>query len=132
MGSQGGKDSQQGCNWRTRAGKAAASELGGPTFACRQTRRNSWGVRQTTQPRAPAQGNKASKPLTENPCGGWGSSGRNSQLTGEFIGETYRGLECTQTHPHVNQHQKGLICLWVAGDVTESQPRAEQVALFPL
>ena len=31
------------------------------------------------KPRVPAQGNKASKPLTENTCGGWGSSGKNSQ-----------------------------------------------------
>ena len=53
-------------------------------------------------------------------------------LTGEFVGETHRVLECTQTHPPSNQHQKGQICLWVAGEVTESQPRAKQVALFPL
>ena len=29
------------------------------------TGRNNWGERQTAQPRVPAQGNKASKPLTE-------------------------------------------------------------------
>ena len=51
-----------------------------------------------------------------------------SILTGGFIGETHRVLECTQTHPLGNQHQKGPICLWV----TESQLRATQVALLPL
>ena len=59
-------------------------------------------------------------------------AGETPSLTGEFIGETHRGLECTQNHPLGNQHQKGPICLWVAGEVTEGQLRAEQVALFPL
>ena len=36
------------------------------------------GARQTMQPRAPVQGNKASKPPIENTCGGSGG-GRNSQ-----------------------------------------------------
>ena len=36
------------------------------------------GTRQTTQPRVPAQGNKASKPQAVKTCGGCGS-GRNSQ-----------------------------------------------------
>ena len=53
-------------------------------------------------------------------------------MAGESIGEIHRVLECTQTHPHGNQHQKGPVCLWVAGKVTESQPRAKQAALFPL
>ena len=79
----------------------------------------------------PGQGNKASKPLTEKICGGC-PSGRNSQSTGEFLGKTHRVLECTQTHLSRNQHQKGPICLWVVGEMTESWPRAEQVALFPL
>ena len=42
-------------------------------------------------------------------------------LTGEFVGGTHRVLECTQAHPPGNQHQKGPICLWVAGEVTKSQ-----------
>ena len=58
--------------------------------------------------------------------------GETPSLTGEFVGETHRGLEPAQAHPLGNQHQKGPICLWVAGEVTEIQPRAEQVALFPL
>ena len=53
-------------------------------------------------------------------------------LTGEFIGEVHRVLECTKIHPSRNQHQKGPICLWVAEEVTESQLRAEQAALFLL
>ena len=46
--------------------------------------------------------------------------GETPSLTGEFVGETHMVLECTQTHPPGNEHQKGPICLWVAGDVTES------------
>ena len=59
-------------------------------------------------------------------------AGESPSLTGEFIGETHRVLEHTQTHPPGNQHQKGPICLWVAGKVTESHLRAQLVALFPL
>ena len=59
-------------------------------------------------------------------------AGETPSLTGEFFGETHRVLKCTQNHPPENQHQKGPICLWVAGEVTESWQRAEQEALFPL
>ena len=58
--------------------------------------------------------------------------GETPSLIGDCISETHRVLECTQTHPPRNQHQKGPICLWVAGEVTESWLRAQQVALFPL
>ena len=47
---------------------SCADKLGGTTGE----------VRQTAQPRVPARGNKDSKPLTENTCGGCGSK-RNSQ-----------------------------------------------------
>ena len=60
------------------------------------------------------------------------AAGETPSLTGEFVGETHRVLECTQTHPLRNQHQKGPVCLWVAEEVTESWWRAEKVALFPL
>ena len=76
MGSRGGEDSQQGGGWWTQrdgglwngAGQTAASrphkvEAGGlcsPTFMHRYTRRNGGGSNQTTQPRAPARGNKTS------------------------------------------------------------------------
>ena len=53
-------------------------------------------------------------------------------LTGEFVGETHRVLECTQNHPPWNKHQKGVIGLWVEEEVTTSQLRTEQAALFPL
>ena len=58
--------------------------------------------------------------------------GETPSLTGEFIGETHRVLECTQAHPPTNQHQKAPICLWIVEEVTESQLRAEQAASFPL
>ena len=58
------------------------------------------------------------------------SVSQNSPSEGQGI------LECTQAHPPRNQHQgstwKGTIHLWVVGEVTESGPRAEQAALFPL
>ena len=59
-------------------------------------------------------------------------AGETPSLTEEFVGETNRALEHTQTHPLRNQHQKVPICLWVAAEVTESRMRPEQVALFPL
>ena len=58
--------------------------------------------------------------------------GEIPSLTGEFVGETHRVLEHTQTHPPGNQHQKVPLCLWVMGEVTQSQWKAEQEALFPL
>ena len=60
------------------------------------------------------------------------AAGETPSRTEEIVGETHRVLECTQPHPPGNQHHKGPICLWVAGEVTESQPGAKQVALFPL
>ena len=58
--------------------------------------------------------------------------GETPSLTGEFVGEIHRVLECTQTHLPGNQHQEGPICLWVVEELTESWPGAEQVALFNL
>ena len=78
-----------------------------------------------------SMGNKASKPLTEKPVG-VEVVGETPSLTGEFIGEIHRVLECTQTHPPGNQHHKGPIWLWVAGKVTENWQWVEQMALFPL
>ena len=51
--------------------------------------------------------------------------GETASITGQFIGETNRVLERTQTHPPGNQHQKGPICLWVVVEVTVSWQRAE-------
>ena len=58
--------------------------------------------------------------------------GETPSLTGEFIGETHRVLECTQTHPPGIQHQESPVYLWVVKEMTESWQRAKQVALFPL
>ena len=60
------------------------------------------------------------------------AAGETPSLTRELTGETHRVLEDTRNHPPGNQHQKDPICLWVAVEVTKSQHRAEQVALFPL
>ena len=83
------------------------------------------------QPRVLAWETKASKPLSVKTVGVV-AAGETPSLTGEFIGETHEVLEGTQTHPPENKHQKGPICLWVAGKVTENQLRDEQMALFPL
>ena len=52
--------------------------------------------------------------------------GKTPSLIGEFIGETHRDLEHTQTHPLRKQHQKSPICLWVVEGATENQQRVEQ------
>ena len=43
--------------------------------------------------------------LKTSSCKNW--RGETHSLTGEFLGETHRVLECTQTHPLGKQHQKG-------------------------
>ena len=95
------------------------------------SRKNNWGVRHTTYLRVPVWENKASKPLAVKSVG-VKVAGKTPSLTEEFVGETHRVLECIQPHPPGNQHQKGPICLWAVREVTESQPRAEKAALFPL
>ena len=67
------------------------------------------------------QGNKASKPLTEKTVGVEGA-GETPSLTEEFVGQTHRVLEHTQTHQPRNQHQKGTLAYWlsVTWGVTES------------
>ena len=93
---------------------------------------STWGARQTTQPRVSVWGNNASNLWLKTPVEVEAAAGETPSLTREFVGDTHRGLESTQTHPLGNQHQKGPLCLWVAGEVTESWQRAEQVQLFPL
>ena len=77
------------------------------------------------------QEKKASKPLTEKSVG-VEEAGEIPSLTGESMEETHRALERTQNHLLRNQHQTGPICLRVVAEVTESQKRAEQTALFSL
>ena len=60
------------------------------------------------------------------------AAGETPSLTGEFAGETHRGLVRAQAHPPGNQHQQGPICLWVAGEMTENRLRVEEAVLFPL
>ena len=68
----------------------------------------------------------------KTPMGVEAAAGETLSLTGEFLGETHRGLELTQTHPLRNQHQKGPLCLWLAEGVTENPQRVEQAPLPPL
>ena len=68
----------------------------------------------------------------KTPVGVEAAAGETPNLTGEFVGETHRGLEHAQAHPLGNLHQRGPIGLWVVEGVTENQQRVEQVALFPL
>ena len=61
--------------------------------------------------------------------------GGTPSLTGEFIGETHRVLEHTETHPLGKQQQKGPILLWVVEGVTEnwqskSKSRARDIAPY--
>ena len=58
--------------------------------------------------------------------------GETPSLIREFIGETHGVLDYTQTYPPGSQHQKGPICLWVVGEVTESWQGVEEAALFRL
>ena len=83
------------------------------------------------RPFNPAKEKKAPEPLPIKTVGVV-AAGETPSLTGEFVGETHRLLERTQAHPPRNQDQQGPLCLWVAGEVTESWLRAKQVSLFPL
>ena len=49
-------------------------------------------------------------------------------LTGEFIGETHRVLQCRKIYPSAPEGPNLLV---VEGEVTESRVRAKQVAMFP-
>ena len=121
-GSRGREDSQQGGGWWSRRSHIRVQinweeQLGSETDCA-------------TQGSSPGKLN-SQKLWLKTPVG-VEAAGETPSLTGEFVGETHRVLECTQTHPPGNQHQKGPLCLWVAGEGTESEQRAEQVALFPL
>ena len=70
MGSWGGEEVWLHCSWQTGWVRQWLADRVVPHFCADKTRRNNGGARQTKQPRDPAQGNKASKPLTEKICGG--------------------------------------------------------------
>ena len=83
------------------------------------------------KPRVPVQGNKASILWLKKPLGVV-AVGATLSLTGECVGENHRVLEHAWTHLPGNQHQKGPTCFWEGKEVTESEVRAEPVALLPL
>ena len=62
---------------------------------------------QTAQPRAPAQGNKASNLSVKRLMGVEMAAGETPSLTGEVVGGNHRSLECA--HPLGNQHQRGPV-----------------------
>ena len=68
----------------------------------------------------------------KTPLGVEAAAGETPSLTGEFVGETYRGLKHTQPHPLGKQHQKGPIGLWIVEGVTDIPQRVEQAPLLPL
>ena len=106
----GGQDPDTDGLWDNEAGSATTSRPHGPTFMHRYNGRNSRGAKQTAQPRAPARGNKASNHRLKTPVRVEAAAGETPSLTGEFVGETQRGLECAQAHPLGNQHQRGPVC----------------------
>ena len=129
-GQLGREDSRQGSSWHTQQGGRLWSRVG---KAVAGQWVSSWWTRgQTAQPRVPGWGNKVSNYWLKSPVGVEVAAGETPSLTGEFLGETHRGLECTQTHPLRKQHQKGPIWLWVAEGVTENWQRVEQVPLVPI
>ena len=77
------------------------------------------------------QGNKASKPLASEVCGGC-SSRINFQPHGRVHWRDPQSPRACTNHPPGNQHQRGPICLWVAGKVSEDGLRAKWAALFLL
>ena len=66
-------------------------------------------MRQTAQTRGPARRKKATNLRVKTPVGVEAAAGETPSLTGEVVGETYRGLEHAQAHPLRNQHQRGPV-----------------------
>ena len=105
----------QGCSWLVR------QQLVDPAvpYLCADKLGGTKGEQnRPCNPRAPVKGNKASNHRLKAPVG-IVAVGETPSLIGESIGETHRALERAQTHPFGNQHQKGPVCLWGAGEVTE-------------
>ena len=122
MGSQGGEGMWQGGTWRTQVGEGAAGRSGSPNLHVDKPV-GTTGERESLHPRVPVRGNKASKPRAIKTCG-VEAVGEIPSLTAEFVAETHRVLERTQTHPPGNQHQEDPTHVWVKEEVTECQPRA--------
>ena len=77
-------------------------------------------------------GYKASKPLTKKKSVGVQAAGETPSITGEFGGETHKGLECARAHPPTWESPPEGPSLWVAKGVTEIRQRGEQAPLIPL
>ena len=118
MGSWGGEDLWQGGGWRTRRPRWQLADQ--QSHIPMQTNQEEQLGSKTdcTNPGFQHGEIKPQNLWLWKPVG-IAAVGETPSLTGEFIGETHRVLEGTQTHPPGNQHQKDLICLWVVGEVTE-------------
>ena len=95
-----------------------------------KTGRNNWRIRQTTQPRVPARGNKASKSLAVKSYGGC-SSRSNSQPHRKVSWKDPRGPRTYTNPPTQESAPEGPNLLVGTGEVTKSPQRSEQVAFFP-
>ena len=118
-----GEDLWQDSGWRTQRGARLWSRAGKAAAGGLATARKTQG---------PSVGKLSLKPLAENTCGGWGGSRKKSQPHRRIPWRDPQGPRMYTNPPTWNQHQKGPICLWVVGEVTENCQRVEQAALFPL
>ena len=80
------------------------------------------GMRQPAQPRVPVLEKKASKPLAIKVFGGC-SGGRNSQPHRRDEWRDLQGHRMYTNPPTWESAPNGPICLWVAGEMTDSQQR---------
>ena len=87
-----------------------------------------------SRPHIPGLQLREIKPQTSELEHLWGLGQQQEKLPAsqERSLERPTGAWSVRAHPLGNQHQRGPIGLWVAGEVTENQQRVEQVALFPL
>ena len=124
----GRQDSRKGGGWWTQQGGVYGVVWAKMQLAC-EAAAGGPGDRQCNPG---LQGNKASNLWLKTPVGVEAAAGETPSLTGEFLGETHRGLERAQAHPLGNQRQKGPIWLWVAEGLTNIQQRVEQAPLLSL
>ena len=126
-GGAGGQGRQEG-SWWTQPGGGLWT--GQSHIHMQINQEEQLGSKKTVQPRAPAQGNKASNRRLKTLVGVEVPVGETPSLIGEFSGETHRGLERAQAHSPGNQHQKGTICFWVVEEVTENWQSKQHCSLL--
>ena len=130
MGNQGRDDAWQGSSWWTRH---VRQQLTGWSYICMEINwEEELGSKTDHVTQGSSVGGKKLQNLWLYNSVGVSAVGGTLSLIGESTGRAHGVLECMQAHLPGNQHQKGTICLWVAGEVTESWVRAEQATLFPL